>query len=214
MKNNVSLKTVSLSSAVFNILAVLSHMMENGEVDNSEWYRTERENLSATARELGFAPIVYISAIASFSPSIKWKDNVSEVKRMGEMVKNGASLEDILSARFMGYGANVRKAYFILKTGDISILSGPKVERFRNNLMGNVTNVTIDRHACNIAINGLWCGTSGQLTPTKAMYKQLERAYIVAAKIATLVHGKDFTPASVQAITWGFVSESTSNHTA
>lgn len=211
-KTLVNVRTVEFGRAVFNILAVLSHMLENGTNDNSAWYTIEGEKLSQVALELGYSPEVYISAIACFSPSIRWDKNTSEVLRMAQMVNNGATLQEVLSARFMGYPANVRKAFEILKTGDSSILSGQKVTRFRDNLLGHESTVTIDRHACNVAINGMWCGASGELIPTAAMYTQLSKAYSVAAKIAFVMYGCNFTASSVQAITWGFVSANASNH--
>lgn len=208
----VNTKSVSFGRAVLNILEVLQHMLENGENDNSAWYVTEGLKLSETAKELGFTPEAYISAVSCFSPSIRWDKNVSETLRMAHMVKSGATLEQVMAARFMGYPANVRKCFMILTTGDSSILSGQKVTKFRDNLLGHDTLVTVDRHACNVAINGLWCGTSGELTPTKAMYAQLSKAYTLAAKIACVKYGRGFTASSVQAITWGFVSANASNH--
>jgi hypothetical protein len=208
----VNRSTVSLARATLNIINVFVWMLENGENDNSAWYATEKVELSKVAEKLGFAPHVYLAAIAAFSPSVFWNKNKSEIERMAKLVRSGATVEEVLARRFMGYKTNVRKAYMILVTGDIAYLSGPKVERFYANLLGNTEEVTIDRHACNIAVNGLGCGKSGKQNPTPAMYPILAQAYSNAAKLLSVMYGREYSPASVQAITWGYVSYGASNH--
>lgn len=212
-KKSVTASSVTLARATLNIVNVLAYMLENGASDNSAWYDTERKELSNVAQHFGIAPDVYLAAIAVFSPSIRWDKNKSEIERMARLIATGATWEDVRNSGFMGYGPNVRKAFLILTTGDLRYLSGPKVVPFWNNLMGNSDYVTIDRHACNIAVNGLQCGVSGDMAPTKKMFPILQMAYTNAAKIASVLYNRHYSPASIQAITWGFVSASVSNHT-
>ena len=70
------------------------------------------------------------------------------------------------------YGPNVEKADAILRTGDLSILSGPKVTAYFRNIMGEWQHVTLDRHAVR-PISKL-----GKDTPTgKVERARMEAAY-------------------------------------
>jgi hypothetical protein len=88
-----------------------------------------------------------------------------------------------------GFFSNRHKAARILAgENPLSVLSGDKVRAFYANLTGDMSQVTIDRHALAIA------GWEKSLTP--AAYRRLTFAYRMAAE------NLDLEPAEVQALTW------------
>jgi len=100
------------------------------------------------------------------------------------------------------------------ETGDVQ-LSGPKVESFRQNLIGNLTEVTNDRH--NAAFSGI---TEDLLAgvPVKPPETDLSKKFGIkgegyiatsvryreAAKALTKAMGEPWSPAEVQETSWSF----------
>ena len=93
------------------------------------------------------------------------------------------------------YGRNVQTAVLYLKTDGVPCMdNSPKVARFRANLLGDESVVTVDRHAARLA-----SGRRGFTSMSLGQYRAIERAYQLAAGTVGV------TPARMQSGTWEFI---------
>lgn len=197
------IKTIDLWQSVFNIIAVYDRVAP--DVD-THWY-THAFNLLATdADKLGYDVTVYVHAVAAYSPMVDWERNVNEVRRIAQKIQENKEWQPMKADRFIGIFGNVVKAFQILKTGDVSLCRGEKVESFARNLLGDADGVTIDRHAIHIAQNGLWAidTKSGDKHIAPGFYGQYAQAYKLAAALITARDRQHITGSQVQATTWTY----------
>lgn len=147
------------------------------------WY----EDAHRIAREI--APSVEVGAgvIAALSPRMPWDRNVALARKALTEGRASGSL-----------GANVRKADAIL-SGDhpLTVLGGDKVVSFFRNIVDpSGDDVTIDRHAFDIAAGRSTDDKTRGALSRKGVYEAHVEAYREAGRRLGL------TGAQVQAITW------------
>ncbi len=130
---------------------------------------------------------VMAAIVAVLSPGNKW-------------VLNIAAAEKIMmnARRINAYPKNVIKANFIKLTGDISLVTGPKVEVFFKSLLDPTSverNMVLDGHAINIW-RGEKLNLKGLKNPSKTERENMIRDYQEASAILNI------PVQSIQAVTW------------
>ena len=125
--------------------------------------------------------------LAATSPRVKLSVSWDMTMTIYDSVKVGK--EPALYGMMKAHRLNVER---VLKGEE---LSGDKVKRFYQNLIGNLDVVT-----CDTWMLKLWkidCGTHGK--PHSAMYRRLERVFQQWAR------DKGMKPANAQAILWNYI---------
>jgi len=169
-----------------NILDVYAECNTNGK----DWY--EKANIFAkNLSEANNIPLFkVVGIISALSPMKTWRQN----KLLAE--------EFIRTGKAGHVGVFVQKCIDILKCDskeDVpSILKGMKTTSFYWNILMPTqnNNVTIDRHAANIAVYGTQYKRTKGWALTKKRYLEIENAFINAAQETSL------TPIQLQAVTW------------
>lgn len=182
-----------------NILAVLKKATKE-EIDYwSNWYEHAHGHVREIANEYDVPVEVAAAVAAVLSPNLGWKMNLMATRRVMDNWMHMGGAEDYpFHDKIPAYKTNVNKAYQILKTGDTSLVSGPKVSVFFQSLFNPVqTNkdLVLDGHAINVW-RGIKTSLKGLKNPTKAERKAIIQDYRKVADIVGL------TPQQVQAVTW------------
>lgn len=151
-----------------------------------EWYGRANGLAFKLAAQYGVTPRQAASVIAVLSPTNRWHRNVQDAEAMLAWHASGR-IGDPPSV--CTYGPNRVKAIRIMD-GDLGALSGPKVEAFAANILGDHEYVTLDIWACRAAL-----GDDKATGPGRHRQK-IARAYRNAA-----ARSGD-TPAAFQAIVW------------
>lgn len=182
-----------------NILAVLKKATKE-EIDYwSNWYQHAHRHVKQLAEKYDVPVEVSAAVCAVLSPNLGWKMNLMAAARvMDNWMHMGGAEQYPFHSKIPAYKTNVNKAYKILETGDVSLISGPKVSVFFQSLLNpEQTNkdLVLDGHAINV-----WRGIKTSLQslkqPTKAERKAIIQDYRKVADIVGL------TPQQVQAVTW------------
>lgn len=175
------------------------------KADGALWYSEMSSQISDMAERCGVSFNIACAVIAALSPGMRWDGNIEEAEllinayRTGELsskVKSynavsgqyrptgdAKALHSKLSngRKLTGYGFSILKAYRILETGDVTILNGPKITAFYNNLLGNSDYVTIDFHIANFLSNNVYTA-KGLPTISPKVYRKLSDAIKEASK--------------------------------
>lgn len=150
-----------------------------------EWYDVARATAVALASGTPLTVEQTAGVLAAVSPKTQWS---VAIKWAGQLVQ---AYLDGMPCPLVALPENRRRAWVIL-SGEIHpelILSGPKVEAFYKNIMGDFMAVTVDRWAIRIAT-----GRTQQVS--RSMCNRIAAAYQhVAKEVGAL-------PAEVQAATW------------
>jgi len=182
-----------------NILAVLKKATKE-EIDYwSNWYQYANGHVQEIATQYDVPLEVAAAVCAVLSPNLGWKMNLMAARRVMDnwMFKGGAEgykWHDKIPA----YKTNVNKAYQILKTGDVSVVNGPKVSVFFQSLLNPdqlERDLVLDGHAINVW-RGLKTALKNLKQPTKVEREAIIHDYRKVADIVGL------TPQQVQAVTW------------
>jgi hypothetical protein len=156
-----------------------------------KWYRRENRQCRDLARKYD-RPLHVVAAMASvLSPSVSWDDIILGVEALlqnPDAVYQKNRLGN--TVLILGYGKNVHKARHMSRTGDVSVMHGPKVWRFFGCLMLLIDEAVIDIHATQAAL--LSCVNNGP----GANYHRIADAYARCAQRVNL-SVPDF-----QAIVW------------
>ncbi len=214
-RTDIGLETVAaLATSGQGVLNVLSDFETMDNVNRSIhalWYQNAYSDVVSLACEFGKPVNVVAAIVATLSPSIRWSENLRGARIVLESVKSGIFSRQN-GIRYIGYGANVDKAFLIARTGDTSYCHGPKVESFLDNIMskGCGNTVTIDRHALGTILGLPKKQRTGDLVPTKAAYPVCVQMYIDATEIINAKYNSALTPKQVQAICWAIRSDKTS----
>lgn len=182
-----------------NILSVLKKATRE-EIDYwSNWYQHANGHVQEIATQYDVPIEVAAAVCAVLSPNLGWKMNLMAARRVMDnwMYKGGADgykWHDSIPA----YKTNVNKAYYILKTGDVAAVNGPKVTVFFQSLLDPdklERDLVLDGHAINV-----WRGLKTPLKNLKSPTKNEREAIIYDyRKVADIV---GLTPQQVQAVTW------------
>lgn len=162
---------------------------------DDQWYRgyhwyTDQHEVLAEVAEVHHLPLDVVAAIvAVLSPRVSWAVNV---KAAVKVITTGST--DNIS----GFMRNRIKAVKILETGDVGLVSGPKVTPFFNTLLDpEHAEVTVDQWAVRNA------GTimPWNQSPGKPLMREVAAAFEnVARDIAA-------PKTSTQAVAWVSISE-------
>lgn len=143
------------------------------------WYQNALVECEKLAIEYDRPTEHVVKATAALSQRLRWERNIPAT----ESALNGEKLGGVLWTAF-------EKAIHILD-GEYRYLSGDKVTRFADNILGDTDRVTIDVWAVRI-----WKNDGYKLKVKSFDYDEIEADYQAAA--ATL----DIDPRELQAVTW------------
>jgi ParB-like chromosome segregation protein Spo0J len=159
-------------------------------------------------------PERFAQLVAATSPRTSVQENVASASSIWNAFKRTGSVEDAVRALpakksgdprqlMSSYGPNVRRALTTETPQALDVLSGPKVQRFAQNLMGNEQPVTLDGWMA--AIQGwsplrlrgrsLAAGGKREAGPEYLAY---------SARVRQAAEKLGITPAEAQAAEWGF----------
>lgn len=187
-----------MTQHVRNILKMYRQATNDDTINGIEWYaRAERISKGIAARHR--LPVnTVIGVMAALSPNNRWERNCKDTDTMCTAFVAGDCLSDF---KVSCYNTMKEKAWSILvdeldDDDDIlSRLNGQKIRSFYSNIRG-LNEVTIDGHALNIARGTREGLTSDKTNMGKKQYKELQQAYIRAARRVGV------KPHVLQAITW------------
>lgn len=181
-----------LTDGVQNLLDVWEQATI-GEIDHGlSWYFDAHADAVKLAKKHNASLMVVCHVIAALSPSMAWVKNVESADVTFQVARGELSWDTV---SIPAYDGNRDKATEIAKTGDLSLLSGDKVNSFAANIFDptSLCKVTIDRHAIQ-AWMGRYEGLALQVS-TKA-YGLIEADYRKAAAIVGV------RPHEFQAVVW------------
>jgi hypothetical protein len=172
-----------------NIVKVYASCSPTEIAHGAEWYPAATARCIALAEYHGLSVYTAASVVAALSPQCPWRRNLEAACDLvnGRPIASGAG--NPLSA-------NVAKARSILRdraTSPIAyFVDAPKVESFARNLVGDLSAVTVDTHAMQIA-----------LADSRVAIGLKRRAYdIIAAAYRQAAMTQGVEPATLQAVTW------------
>lgn len=168
---------------VQNILKVYAMAIDSDVESGLNWYDLALADCTRLAVKYHASVEAVVYATAALSPNLKWEWNIEGTENL---------LNGLLSVPG-AYGANIRKAYAILTTGELSHLKGNKVTHFAKNILGDRVGVTADTWAWRI-----WAGVDFFVKPPslEKLYSEIEADYQAAAAVVGI------DPRQLQAITW------------
>lgn len=151
------------------------------------WYDVARADAARIAGLYGLSVEQAAGIIAALSPRNRWSVNVSQAERVAAAAAMGAECPAVST------GDNRKKAWACTRVIDpLDVLTGPKVRRFYQNIIGDQSAVTVDVWAARLAE-----GENNENAPRGRRYDLIESAYVTAAAIIG-----DVSPRDVQAATW------------
>lgn len=198
----------STKPATRNIVAAFNAASAEDKSQGITWY----PQAMSLARELDpDNPMRAAAVLAVLSPRSSWRIN----QRLARYAYGLHSFSPVgrahplftpetLAISMPTTKTNAAKAMRIL-AGDLveNNVRGDKVTRFFANICGDYKNVTVDRHAIDIA-----CGTvlsdreRSNVIAGKDGYARVARLYVRAARELSKQLGVYITPPQVQAVTW------------
>jgi len=187
--NPLGLSKLNLSSndGINNIKTVYNQATPEEKEYWGRWYYHAKDDVTdlANTHNIPFEKMAAIVAV--LSPGNKWKGNLLAAER----VMQG-------SPKVNAYPISLAKANKIKDSGDVSLVTGPKVTVFYQSLLDPKSvenNLVLDGHAINI-----WRGEKralkGLKKPSKETRQKMVDDYLKAAKEL------DVPVQSVQAVTW------------
>jgi len=157
--------------------------------EGTAWYRTAHGTAADFAARYGTSVDTAARVIAVLSPRKRWAENVEAARIILSAYADGQTSRPEVAGIFR---ANLDKAWRIVN-GDPDALSGPKVTRFYQNIMGTEHEVTLDVWAMRGAGSDLIAPNGPN------MYAAIAEAYcIVAAEWGV-------SPSALQAVVWTVV---------
>ena len=176
------------SGGVHNILAVYNQATPEEKEYWGKWYHNAKVDVQDLAFQYNLPMPVVAAIVAVLSPGNKWNGNLLAAEKLlrGDTTKINA------------YPRQVSRALAILKTGDTSLVTGPKVSVFFKSLMDPTTverDMVLDGHAINI-----WRGEKAALkalrNPTTRERAQMIQDYQAASEELKV------SVQAIQATTW------------
>ena len=151
------------------------------------------------------------AVLAVLSPLKSWRMNMRLARQaygMYSMFPVGKphplASPEMLALSLGAFRRNGAKAFRILNGEPIDQnVKGDKVSRFYSNIVGDMNNVTVDRHAIDIACGKVLSDSErSKVIAGKNGYSNVARKYVSAARILSREMGVYITPPQVQAVTW------------
>jgi len=159
------------------------------------WYKQAREVARDIAEYCNCSISTSAAMIAVLSPRCKWSVNLTYAWKVAHSYKDHSP---IVYEGMRPLQANINKAIRILATNDISILSGPKVVSFYDNILYPESyEVTIDSWAYRAYLGMIGTGND------EIQYAITPKRYRIAAEnYQTLAYKYNLAPCQFQAVVW------------
>lgn len=177
---------------------------------SDNWYWSANSMVRDLAAKHGIDFNVCAAIVAALSPRIRWQN------ARGDIYPNLDAADNLITgfchhkakakvfANVAGFNHNKVKAWAILRSGNISILSGPKVTAFYHNIVNpdNDEHVTIDSWMFAVAYGLSFTAAKEDYSPTK---KQRE---IILQALRNVAAQYAISTIDLQAIVWQWAKES------
>jgi hypothetical protein len=176
------------------------HVTEVDIVAGLSWYQQARAYCYRLSRRYGIGISTASAVVAALSPKLGWGINQIAADKLIESVMLGYSgIRSVDGSAIPGYNTQKYLAVAILKTDDVSLLSGDKVRAFYHNIRyPDSPRVTVDGHAANIWLGAAGCESNSSIgIKHSAAYAIIESAYVEYAFMAGYT-----LPMEAQAILW------------
>lgn len=184
---------IQLDKGVDNIKAVYNEAEPEEKDYWGRWYHNAKEDVKELADKYGINFPVMAAVTAVLSPGNKWLGNLLAAERVVKKFKNPA-----LEIKINSYPRNINKALQILQTGDIGLVSGPKVSVFFKSLVDPDSvahDLVLDSHAINI-----WRGIKRNIKQTEKPSMETRQKMVSDYKAAASELG--IPVQALQAVTW------------
>lgn len=187
--NALGLSRLNLKSegGIDNIITVYNQASQEEKEYWGRWYHNAKDDVIKLAKNHKIQFETMAAIVAVLSPGNKWKGNLLAAER----VMQG-------SPKVNAYPTSLKKANKIKNSGDVSLVTGPKVTVFYKSLLDPESvkdNLVLDGHAINI-----WRGEKkalkGLKKPSKETREKMVNDYLEAAKRLKV------PVQAVQAVTW------------
>jgi hypothetical protein len=155
-----------------------------------DWYRISRETIIGL---YGPDADLFSACLAATSPRQSVKSNWKLAKKAYKLILSGQEIDGFMIAHKKNLEA-IRDNWFIGRCMPPGFqLSGPKVNAFYRNLIGDLGPITVD----------VWMlryfGFASDKAPTKKIYEN------ISARVRRIAKSYNLFPAEVQAILWSAV---------
>ena len=191
---------VSLTGTVDNILTVYHAAPQPTLAAGHCWYELAHRSVVSLSHRYSVSVDVAAAVVATLSPAVRWAMNIAYADKLLAAI---AQDQPVAAVPMSAYGINRQRAELIARTGNLTLLRGPKVMAFFCNLRNphQPGPVTIDRHALRIWLYGLADPPASDLSCRTTTYNLAAEAYRSAAAELNgpLVR---VMPHHVQATTW------------
>lgn len=173
------------ATMVARIEALLTQATDDERLDGAQWYGAANHVAKAVADGLGVDVEAGAGIVAALSPQCSWDENVVRALAFADGDAIGGLADGIRKAERIAAGE---------RPG--TVLGGRKVRSFWQNIIGNTSAVTVDRHAIAVVFDRA-------LTDTEVKLLERPGAYtLVAAAYRTVARRQGLPASTIQAITW------------
>jgi hypothetical protein len=184
---------IQLDKGVDNIKAVYNEALPEEKDYWGRWYHNAKEDVKEIADryEINFPIMAAVTAV--LSPGNKWLGNLLAAERVVKKFKDPA-----LEIKINSYPRNIHKALQILQTGDLGLVTGPKVSVFFKSLVDPDSvahDLVLDSHAINI-----WRGIKRNIKQTEQPSMETRQKMVSDYKAVASELG--IPVQALQAITW------------
>jgi len=190
---NITQLGITLDKGVENIKAVYSEATPEEKEYWGRWYYNAKNDVQEIAdkNEINFPVMAAVTAV--LSPGNKWLGNLLAAERVIKKFKDPS-----IQIKINAYPKQIQRALQILETGNIGLVTGPKVSVFFKSLLDPESvahDLVLDSHAINI-----WRGIKRNIKQTekpslKTREKMVEDYKKAASELGIPVQ-------SLQAVTW------------
>jgi len=184
---------IQLDKGIDNIKAVYNEALPEEKDYWGRWYYNAKQDVQELADKYGINFPVMAAVTAVLSPGNKWLGNLTAAERVVRRFK-----DTTLEIKINAYGRNIVKALKILETGDLGLVTGPKVSVFFKSLVDPESvadDLVLDSHAINI-----WRGLKRNLKQTEKPSIETRQKMVADYKQAASELGVRVQ--ALQAITW------------
>ena len=184
---------IALDKGVENIKAVYNEATPEEKEYWGRWYYNAKNDVQeiASKHEINFPVMAAVTAV--LSPGNKWLGNLLAAERVVKKFKDPST-----QIKINAYPRQIQRALQILETGNIGLVTGPKVSVFFKSLLDPESvahDLVLDSHAINI-----WRGVKRSIKQTEKPSLKTRESMVEDYKKAAAELG--IPVQSLQAITW------------
>lgn len=175
------------NGGLLNILNIYNEATPEEKEYWGKWYHNAKKEVEELAAKYNVDFFVTAALVAVLSPGNRWRTNLIAAEKMLSGVE-----------KINAYPKQLVRANQILKTGDVSLVTGPKVTVFFKSLIDPVSveqDMVLDGHAINIW-RGAKTNLKGLKNPVGKERELMIKDYQTAAKQLGV------SVQAIQAVTW------------